>query len=258
MVQRNALARSLGVSTDKFVNYEHGRTPLPWGIFLAMWKRYSIHPTWLVTGEGPQMLAFRGFEASVKDMNESASFFAIYKEGLAALLASAPLQTVSAIPLLESLADPYYSGFQPGTPLPPGMRFQMQVLPLDARLGSAPMFPNTLALLNSLRALESEPVASPEALLKKLRDDLRRVLSGPGKKTELAALMGVSQGAVTQWLDGDTTPSGKNALFLLHWVQQELAKLKGDAGRVAARPARKAQTKTSTVHAKKGSGPPRK
>ena len=54
-------------------------------------------------------------------------------------------------------------------------------------------------------------------LLKRLKEATRE----RGKKSELAALLGVSKTRVWQWLSGTNEPGGETTLQLLRWVEQQ-------------------------------------
>lgn len=57
-----------------------------------------------------------------------------------------------------------------------------------------------------------------------LKSRLAEVVEQEGKRTELAASLGVTASAVSQWLSGATKPTAEATLQLLEWVRVEEAK----------------------------------
>lgn len=58
-------------------------------------------------------------------------------------------------------------------------------------------------------------------ILPRLIERLQRATKQRGRKTELAAWLGVSPQKVTDWLSQRVEPSGETTLRLLHWVEQQ-------------------------------------
>ena len=255
MVQRNTFARALGVSADKFVNYEHGRTPLPWGVFVALWLRYSIHPTWLATGEGAQMLAFRGFDTFVEHLDPKAPFWKVYEDELGQFIARQPRKEIGSRAMVDSWDDLDYKGFVPGLPIsgsaPSGLA-RMEILASEL-----PATPKEYPLAKSPQTVISSPVPKPPLTLTALLDRVRASTREHGAQKALALRLKVKPQHLNRWLTGLAEPGGATTLRLLEWVTAAEASQKEEAGRVAARPARKTQAKPPREK-KPSSGPPHK
>ena len=67
----------------------------------------------------------------------------------------------------------------------------------------------------SLTSNDMQPV------LPKLIQRLKRATEGRGRKSELAAWLGVHRQCVTDWLSGKQEPGGEITLKLLRWVEQQ-------------------------------------
>ena len=64
-------------------------------------------------------------------------------------------------------------------------------------------------------------IAPVQSLLPTLIERLRRATAKHGRKTELAAWLGVHPQCVRDWIAGRKQPGGETALRLLHWVEQQ-------------------------------------
>jgi len=53
-LKRTAIASALRETHEKLANYEAGRAPLPWLIFLKLWATYDVNPRFLATGLGSE------------------------------------------------------------------------------------------------------------------------------------------------------------------------------------------------------------
>ena len=46
-----AFAREVGIDSSRLASYEHGRVPLPYSVFLAVWRAFKINAHWLATND---------------------------------------------------------------------------------------------------------------------------------------------------------------------------------------------------------------
>ncbi len=259
-VTRASLARLLGFGEERLASYESGRVPLRWEVFEKMWRLFALHPTWLATGDGAQMLAFDGFGGFVASLDPKATFSHVYEQALAPFMAGQQMGETSAVALVNSITDFDYKGFSPGSPIPLGAfpeRARMEILaselPRDAK---HPM--GVTSVLRKLREpLESALVIGSDSLLEQLRIRLVRATSERGKKTALADLLKVPQSTVTGWLKGDFAPSAENTLRLLKYLEHEEAQQKQTAPVLLAPRRRKTKASESDKE-KTSSGPPHK
>lgn len=83
---------------------------------------------------------------------------------------------------------------------------------------------------------------------------LRKATEARGRKSELAAWLGVPLPTLSVWLSGKQEPGGEATLRLLQWVRAEEAKPKG-AGSAVTPPAPKTQHGKQLNELKKKSGP---
>lgn len=91
-----------------------------------------------------------------------------------------------------------------------------------------------------------------------LLNRVRAATAAHGAKTKLANAIGVRPAQISDWLaPNGKTPSAEHALALQEWLTGAEANPKKTPDVLLAHPARKAKT-SRTVHAKKGSGPPKK
>jgi transcriptional regulator with XRE-family HTH domain len=51
-IPRSRFAVSIGFGSERIASYEAGRAPLPYGVFKAVSNRYHINAQWLSTGQG--------------------------------------------------------------------------------------------------------------------------------------------------------------------------------------------------------------
>ncbi|MFO1461672.1 MAG: helix-turn-helix transcriptional regulator [Verrucomicrobiota bacterium] len=94
-----------------------------------------------------------------------------------------------------------------------------------ATVVTTPVIPNKEnsrnSALQNVSDLVNSKTLSPFA---QLLQRLKHAAASRGKKTELAAFLGVPLARVSQWLSGDREPGGATTLRLLEWVQAEEAK----------------------------------
>jgi hypothetical protein len=93
-------------------------------------------------------------------------------------------------------------------------------------------------------------------MLPNLLERLRLATAKRGRKTELAAWLGVPRQSVNHWLSARKEPSGETTLRLLNWVTAEEAKTKNPAS-VASPAGPTAQTNESNEKKPKSEPPPR-
>lgn len=112
----------------------------------------------------------------------------------------------------------------------------LEKLPLD--FGSATYsLQNIIQIVNNLKV----PLTFRELL-----ERLNSAASGYGKKSALAAHMGVALTTISVWLSGKREPGGETTLRLLEWVLAEEAKTKNESsGHVDARPEQRTRLRKS-------------
>ncbi len=250
LIPRTALAQSVGTTADKLSNYERGRTALPWGIFVKIWKGWSLSPRWLATGEGSKLLAFAGIGESIGPFESRSLFSDVYQSTIAPFLAGAKAGRVSAVALLSSLDAETYDGIQPGAELPADAHPATASMEIVLR-GSA-----TTVLDDVSDSIQFAKVLRKTPQLPKLLNRLRVATKAYGAKKQLAEFLGVPSQHIHRWLSGLAEPGGETTLQLREWVEAAEASQQKAAGRVAARPA-KTQAK-SNRETKQSSGPLRK
>jgi transcriptional regulator with XRE-family HTH domain len=95
----------------------------------------------------------------------------------------------------------------------------------------------------------------PPELLDELLDRVRNAAALRGARADLAEKLGVTPSAVSRYLADKSKPSGEVTLRMQQWVAAHEDKQK-DAGRVAPRPARKAQAKKHANESRNSGQPP--
>jgi transcriptional regulator with XRE-family HTH domain len=103
---------------------------------------------------------------------------------------------------------------------------------------------------------DGEPTIPPASMAnrwEKLRSRIAILLRPHGAQKALADRLGVSPQAVTQWLNGQTSPAAETVLTLLEWVTAEEGKQK-NPGSAGTLPGQATQTKKPKANGKKGSG----
>lgn len=88
-----------------------------------------------------------------------------------------------------------------------------------------------------------------------LRTRLHDATAREGSKVRLAAALGVTPGAVSQWLSGGTKPTAEATLRLLQWVEQAEAQQKTPGSVTSTARGERTQRRPSK-HEKPTSGPP--
>lgn len=105
-----AVARQIGVTGASYTNYELGRTPLKWGAYRELWRRYALSPLWLATGKGAQT-----FPVPLMSLLPAAdaedNFSVVFERELAAIFARiGPQSREEAVADLQALVTATQAG----------------------------------------------------------------------------------------------------------------------------------------------------
>src|SRR5688572_9207216 len=75
---RSSIARSIGIGESRLASYESGRVPLPYGIYLALWRRWHVSARFLAAGEGPTQAEGSAAERASKGLDSKTPFRQVY------------------------------------------------------------------------------------------------------------------------------------------------------------------------------------
>jgi transcriptional regulator with XRE-family HTH domain len=241
-IHRTKFALSIGLGSERMASYESGRAMLPYDVFYAIARRYHLSALWLA-GDGGNSKRENEFNDSrfINEIKGRRLFTDVYDTYLAADLKAESELAEKAVKdgpdvildLLSKLDD--------------------EKLPVEFRLTLARKLISPLTLfygrLNDHRQLqrqantklnevltasefnsanneltnqvESLTTGHMQPVLPKLIERLNRATGVRGRKTELAAWLGVHRQSVTDWLSGKQEPGGEITLRLLTWVEQQ-------------------------------------
>jgi hypothetical protein len=103
ILERFAVANKLEISDSKLGNYEHGRTPLPWGAAHDLWRHFRLSPRWLATGKGGVHKPYPVLQVLRPAADPALSLAEAYPDSLAPLLESqAAMEAASARRTVEN------------------------------------------------------------------------------------------------------------------------------------------------------------
>jgi transcriptional regulator with XRE-family HTH domain len=123
-IKQTVLSAKLGITVNQWKNYENGRTPLPWGVFLQLWELYDLSPYWLGGRQGPVDHPFPLLRTLIPKAPADAYFADVYAEKLAPQFeADAQREERSCVAALERLAKEAKAGKLKG----PALRAIVQV-----------------------------------------------------------------------------------------------------------------------------------
>lgn len=252
-------ARQAGISRAQLEHYEYGRARLPAAVALQICHRFIVSEHWLATGSGefralldlsleftgeaahghkipnipfieawdrymaaPAAELIAGRNASVaafiraEPFGESCSFFKNHV-GLLFDYALERLPSAEWGALHSAVQNAIVSFLRQAPEVAWKGRAQGEPAPVPGGCPGVFVDDSNLAMLKNGRS----PMATQQDLwnpfLKRLRDATAR----RGAKSRLARSLGVSSGAVTQWLSGHASPTAENTLRLLAWVTAE-------------------------------------
>jgi DNA-binding transcriptional regulator YiaG len=239
---RKAVADALGIHVKRLQTYEIARVPLPNEVGLRFCARFDVSQRWLALGKGEPFGA-KDIPPDLKAIIEECRLFSdAFSRHLYTLFPAVPdslkgfLQEKSPELARQgvafSLAGVTY-GYGLDSPaemanalgdhlslklsrMAPEKRVQFRNYILQAVENfdsSEKMGVDTVSINEHNEAVK----AQLPTLLKRLKEATRE----RGKKSELAALLGVSKTRVWQWLSGTNEPGGETTLQLLRWVEQQ-------------------------------------
>lgn len=276
-LSRQAVGDIAGIPADVLARVELGRMPLRYedarNILPALRTgRLSpipdcrvVNPLWLATGEGSPQLQWPLFLPDSDSLNLEpklpfSRFVAMHRPLLIRLCKDKPdpgLPETWLQPYLRTLmsmeleAEGVYETFALVERLFVGSAEQLAVASNYAArcLDSWRKCKNRRLKDFSTRVLTevllSENISGMQDLMQTLRDRLKNATAARGAKGELAKSLGVPLSSISDWLAGRKDPSGKTALRLLQWVEQQEAQQEIKPGSATTLPDPKTQSKAS-------------
>jgi transcriptional regulator with XRE-family HTH domain len=251
LIARTNLARAIGIGNQRLASYEEGRAPVPYGVFLRLWKQFQLNPEWLARGDPPREIPVAGFDRLIDldAIEERRRFFDVYTSVLAPVFGRGDVRLLAILHQVNEEIDSVRRG-DPESEAVKALR--KKLLPIAMQEAGIVLI-QTLALRNygaspiKTSVASNDMVKPGKLLLDDLRERFRRAASARGVKTQLARLFGVTPGTVTQWINGPAKPSAENTLALLAWVESVERLQQENAGRVDAQPALKTRKSQSTI-----------
>ncbi len=249
-----SLAQIIGYSQSAVAGIESGKV-IPSGRFLrAAAAAVGLSWQWLTTGEGQKYNSpDRAAEVAEKSRyTEQINALTSKMQDLAKMFSQLSADMLKAPPIPREQT----SSIDPGEIFSFAfghLAGDMKRLSVDVKSLAAKEDSSNETLTSDAKAPTNCPV---QPIMPTLIERLRRATSERGRKTELAAWLGVPRQSVNDWLSARMEPSGETTLRLLNWVTAEEAKTKKPAS-VASPAGPTAQTKESNEKKTKSEPPPR-
>jgi len=180
-ISQEQLSNIVRCSRNQIANIEASRVSLKAVMGLRICKALNINPNWLFRGDGPQ-----------SPMTEIESEDVLYWSALA---------LVSDRVLFSSFWTPFTGG-------------KVTALKTDTLVKHYLTNENETA---KLRSVNINSIGQLSLLLRRAR----KLILARGAKSKLAAHLGVSRQAVSEWFSGKSNPGAETTLKLLKWVEQQ-------------------------------------
>lgn len=269
---RPDFAQHAGLDSSQLYRYEAGRVPLRYGDAWRIFNVFTVSPRWLASGEGP-IIESPVALPSPQDLGLSGdeSFADVYDNHLVAILQAPPGKVSTQGETAPLPIDASPRGRVVVENMIADMGRELVELVPDAQFPdvASSFLVHAAALLMAVepdteevvedrreavaeerarwaapsRGLDTHDLGGLKSDVPRSRSDenpwhqllnrIRRAVAKPGQKKALAELLHVSPAAVTQWLDGSTSPRADKTLLLLSWVEEQEANEKGPGGVVA-------------------------
>jgi len=220
-IPRARFAVTIGFGGERIASYEAGRAQLPYAVFLAVRKRYSISPHWLATGNLPRKWPYFYDYICDVEFKPRQSFSEVYRHllspkinpAISAALLNQPesfresvendLHQLEAIDLVSLAPDEKRK-------IENQIRVAKQML--DEKIISSPR----LTVGSEIRNMSGDMKLARS--MEQLLSEVRRLSEAAGMKAALAKYLDVPQARVSEWLAGKYKPSGEITLKLMQWV----------------------------------------
>ena len=242
-------AECLGTNRAYLAAIESGRIELPACIGWRACHAFDIHWKWLLLASPPQ----GPFPALPPEVGAWLDDHFAVQEGTPFATAMA---SVSWLIEGEAAAEQFRIAIVEGRASNPA-KFASPAPPLNqpppTPTAPAPKDIPEKALTNDPPAVTSSPV---QPIMPTLVERVRKATEARGRKTELAAVLGVPRQRMNDWLSGQREPDGETTLRLLHWVEPEERKPKQKSPASVTTPAEPKAQVIKPNEKENNSGPP--
>jgi len=268
--------RLLGLTRDRVVTIDMGRSPLRYWMADAVCAKFDICQRWLATGFEP-MGGYVSFPAEIGlEVGRNETFSAAYHRILSHKVEQVILETAWRRAEAFAGADAIQPDRMADNYAYELARAFFQRVPGHLRQDFYGWLAGAASQFLQSRRDNLSPVEVPKESEKKeltkdseyrnignMKSPIKILLArvalatkARGKKAALAKFLHVPPPRISDWLRGNYEPSGDSALRLLEWVTAEEAKQKADRGSAETPPRRKTRSTQSNYEKRKTS--PRK